>query len=156
MTLPDPTRRTAITLVASALAAGTIAISLAVAATQPKGCPVDPVHEAIRIHAQTVARTDAENARLTAAGGPDVADWSRLRSAFATEIAAGKALIATAPTSQAGVEALERHLNHTRYSSTVRYIRRKVEYEGHGVVIVGGDAAAAWLVAGHRERLGAA
>jgi hypothetical protein len=67
-----------------------------------------------------------------------------------------KALISTESGTQAGLQALAQHLNHTRYSSTARYIRREVTYAGRRVTITGGDEGVAWLLAGHRERLRAA
>ena len=62
-----------------------------------------------------------------------------MQTAVMAEIAAGKALIDTAPTTQAGLDALERHLLSARYGSTARHIRRDVVYAGRRVTITGGD-----------------
>jgi hypothetical protein len=133
--------------------AATISAGLAIAA-RPVAC-MDPIFPAITAHREAAALTDTENTKLVAAGGPDIADWSGMQAAVMAKIAAAKALIGTEPSTTVGVDALERHIRGTRYSSTARYIRRELKYAGRRVIITGGDEGVAWLVAGHRERLSA-
>ena len=76
-------------------------------AARPVACS-DPIHDAISRHREAAYLTDAENAALTAAGGPDVADWRPLQHTVEAEVAAARTMIATTPSTVAGLEALER------------------------------------------------
>ena len=86
----------------------------------------DPIFAAIDTHRETVGNADRANERLTAAG-PD-GDWRPTHAALVAEIAAAKALIGTAPTTHAGLRALEEYLRRNDHVS--RGIERTVTTDG--------------------------
>jgi hypothetical protein len=144
--MPVVTRRSLI-IAAGAIASAAAATGLAAAATQPAGCPVDPIHRAIAAHAAAARHTDLESAKLAAAGDPEVSDWGALRYAALAEIDAGRAVVETRPTTLAGLNALGQHLRDGRYQRASLSIVRRVDCGDGFAVIRGGPEAIDWLVA---------
>jgi hypothetical protein len=151
---PEHTRRNAVVIMAGALAAAGCAIGLAAAASQPTACAVDPVIRKIEAHRQAVAFADYESARFTAAGGADFVSWRPASEAFLAEIDAAKVLIATVPSSMAGLQALEAHLRDARYHRATRWIERRVTCGDCVAVVSGGPEAIDWLISQHADALG--
>jgi hypothetical protein len=84
----------------------------------------DPIFTAINAHRQAVMKSQTEHGNLVVAGGPEVSDWRPATDALTAELAAGKALIDTAPTTLAGLRALEVYLRNDQIRSIRRFIER--------------------------------
>ena len=113
MTDITASRRTVLTVTA-ALAAATIATGLAIAA-DPGACLMpDPIHAAMASHRTAAKAVDTAHAWMLTLE-PTVAetDYS-VPTAFMVEIGAIKAMIATSPTTRAGLQAFADYLRDER------------------------------------------
>jgi hypothetical protein len=90
-----------------AIAAGATAAALG--AVPSLALPVDPVFAAIDRYRDAVATFLVEHAKLTASGITGE-NWRPMDAAFRVAFAASYALIGTAPTTRAGLRALEKQL----------------------------------------------
>jgi hypothetical protein len=93
-----------------AISAGAVAAcaGLAVIAL-PAIANADPIFAAIEAHREAVIKFDAGHAKLTAEGLND-SNWQPVNTALSAQFATGHALIDTAPTTRAGLLALESYL----------------------------------------------
>jgi hypothetical protein len=145
------TRRTFLSIVSAGIAAGATAL----AAVPALALPVDPIYSAIAAHREAIANFNTENAKLTAAGGPDVSDCRPAQAALSAECAAAKAVVATAPTTRAGLRALEVHLREDDSRLALHFIERPVTVDGlHMGTVSGGPVD--WLIAKRAAELGIA
>jgi hypothetical protein len=104
----------------------------------------DPILAAIAEHRASVQKTDRANETLLAAG-PD-GDWRPTHAALVAENAAARVLIGTAPTTHAGLRALEEYLR--RNDQVSRGIERTVTTDdGYTYTISGTPECVDWLVA---------
>jgi hypothetical protein len=147
------TRRSVV--VGLSLASATVVTNLAIAASPAACAAPDPVYQAIAAHAAAIRHTDLEIARLDAAGAPENVDWSNLRYAALAEIDASKAVVASRPTTLAGLDALGRHLRHERFRRAALFIVRRVDCGDGFAVIRGGEDGVVWLLSQHAAALGA-
>jgi hypothetical protein len=85
----------------------------------------DPIFAAIGAHRDAIQALD-----LTYEGrksmGPE--DHALVQAAISADLAAAKTLIATAPTTQAGLQALERHLREDGAAFALHFIERPATY----------------------------
>jgi hypothetical protein len=125
------TRRGALGAIAATIAAVTVA-----GARPTDAAPaIDPIFAAIAEHQASIQKTDRANDRLAAAG-PD-GDWRPVHAALVAEMAAARVLIETAPTTHAGLRALEEYLRRNDHVS--RGIERTVTTDdGYTYKISGG------------------
>jgi hypothetical protein len=143
---PGEHSRRNILIAAGALASAAIAISLAAAATGPAACR-DPAFRAIEAHQEATAFFEAENAKHD--------NWHPAQAALNAEWAAAGALVATAPTTPEGLQALECWLRDDR-SRLARYqIGHTVTVDDMTFACIG-ESAVDWLVAKRRAELEAA
>jgi hypothetical protein len=100
---------------------------------------------AIDAHRKTAGKFQAENEKLAAAG-IDGANWMPSQAALLAEVAAAKALIGTAPSTRAGVQALERHLREDSRLA-LYFIERTVTIDGCTSIASGTPEGVDWLIA---------
>jgi hypothetical protein len=137
--------------------AGTIAAVPAVA------LPADPIFAAIDAHAASVGTVWTLQARLLRMIGGDMAaaedlcrspETRAVQAALLAECAAGTVLIATAPTTSAGLRALADHLRDDRYRGARWFIERTVTTDGGFSYDSRGNVD--WLIAKRAAELGIA
>jgi hypothetical protein len=108
----------------------------------------DPILAAIDAHREAVGKFDTENERLAAAGGPDGSNWHPAQAALLAATAAKKALVDTAPTTHAGLRALEDYLYDEDNRSVVLCIEQTGTTEdGCTYITWGGPDSVRWLIA---------
>jgi hypothetical protein len=128
----DITRR-AILTVAASLAAATATLGLAIGVASDTNPAPDPVFAAIDTHQEAAAKFHGENAKL---GATDIDDAQAALVAWA---ATAEALIGTAPTTRAGVRALDRHLREGDGRFAVNWIERPMTLaSGRTCMMIGG------------------
>jgi hypothetical protein len=102
--------------VITGIAAGATALTLA--AVPGLALPVDPVFAAIDAHRAAIAEFNRLLALDMAVG-----DCSAIEAALRVEVATAKALVATAPTTRAGLRALAAHLREDDSFLALRFIQ---------------------------------
>jgi hypothetical protein len=108
--------------------------------------PADPIYAAIAEHQASIQNADRENERLEAAG-PD-GDWRPTHAALVAIGAAARVLMDTAPTTYAGLRALEDYLNDDRNRSLIGRIERTITTDdGFTYRMGGGSGAVDWFIA---------
>jgi hypothetical protein len=156
----NTTNRRAFLTMAAGVAAG------ATAAVPALAIPADPIFAAIDAHAESVRTVWTLQARLLGMIGGDMAvaedlcrspETRAVQAALLAECAAGTALIETAPTTSAGLRALEDHLRDDRFRSARMQISYTVTANGHTYTCGSdGPEGAAWLIAKRAAELGIA
>ena len=133
-------RRAFLTTTAAAVVAG------AVMALSPSA-EADPIFAAMDAHRDRLDVTDRANERLAAAG-PD-GDSRPMQAALWAELAAAKALIETAPTTRAGLRALESYLRKDRNNNARMGIQMTGTMESGRTYTwsSGGPESVDWLIA---------
>jgi hypothetical protein len=123
------TRRGAI---AAATAAGSIAgIAPAIAAA----LPAHPIFAAIDAHGDRRDAVDRAHEGFVAG----LADHRPVQAALLAECAAARVLIGTAPTTRAGLRALERHLRDDRNRGAIHFIRHTFTTDDGYTYTISGD-----------------
>ena len=144
-------------------AAGIAAGATTLAAVPALAVPVDPVFAAIDAHAESVRTVQARHERLLRMIGGDMAaaedlcrspETRAVQAALLAECAAGTVLIATAPTTSAGLRALADHLRDDRYRGARWFIERTVTTDGGFSYDSRGNVE--WLIAKRAAELGIA
>ena len=111
---------------------------------------VDPIYAALDAHREAATAFYAANARLTAEGLTDSIYWQTANATLTAQCLAGAALIDTAPTTRAGLRALEVELR--KDTGDARMLRRRIShprtvdgipYTSHD----GSTEAVAWFIA---------
>ena len=117
--------------------------------------PRDPIFDAIDAHREAIAKFNTEHERPVAAGGPDGSNWHPAQAALMAEVAAAKALIETAPTTRAGLRALERHLHEDDSRLALHFIKRPFTVDGRRMgAVSGGSEGVDWLIAQRAAEIG--
>jgi hypothetical protein len=145
----DQTRRHLLTIAASGIIAALVAPSTLA------GSSADPIYGAIDAHREAAAtfQTVVEVLERKAGPCPDVRPFD---AAVEARYAAGKALIETAPTTRAGLWALEAHLRDDRHSFARWFIRLPLILDDGRLrtTSCGGPEAVDWFIARARWRAG--
>jgi hypothetical protein len=106
----------------------------------------DPIFAAIAEHQASIQNADRENARLEAAGSDG--DWRPTHAALMAIGAAARVLMGTAPTTYAGLRALEDYLNDDSNRSLIGHIERTITTDDRFTYRMGGGPGAVnWLIA---------
>lgn len=109
----------------------------------------DPIFGAIDAHRDATRALDlAYKGRRSM--GPE--DHKLVQAAISADLAAAKTLVATAPTTQAGVWALERHLREDASIFALNFIERPATYG----TISGDTQGIDWLIAKRAAEIAAA
>ena len=121
--------------------------AVAVMALTTPSADADPIFAAIDAHRETVGKFDIERERLAGAA-PDDSNWRPAQAALMAESAAASVLISTAPTTPAGLRALEFHLRDDRHLSVRHHIQIPVILDGRLRSTSNCEQAAVdWLIA---------
>jgi hypothetical protein len=127
-------------------AAGIAAGATAIAAVPVVALP-DPIYSAIDTHRNLAKVCDLTYA---AAGGAPytLEEGEKIVATVRAEAVAARALIQTAPTTPAGLWALEAHLRDDRHSRARGFINLPVILDGGlGTISLGGPEAVDWFIA---------
>jgi hypothetical protein len=142
------TRRGALGAIAAAIAAVTVADARPTDAAPA----IDPIFAAIAEHQASIQKADRANETLLAAGIGG--DWRPVQAALLAESAAARVLIGTAPTTYAGLRALEEYLRRNEHVSWA--IERTVTTDdGYTYKTSGGRKGVDWLIAKRAAEIGA-
>jgi hypothetical protein len=109
----------------------------------------DPIHGAIENHRAAFANLDAVHAHLVATDGPD----EPLYAALAAWMVTVKTLIATVPTTCAGLRALTLYMSKPRNEHIGRAVKWVDTHPCGAVTCSMSEAGGPWLLAKHAERL---
>jgi hypothetical protein len=140
--------------VLSAMAAGVAgATALALAAVPSLALPVDPIFAAIAANVAAVAEVDRLIALEEAGLIGDAS--SAIEAALRAEVAAAKALVATAPSTPAGLRALAAHLREDDSCLALIFIERTVTMDDGSTYRTSGDPESIeWFLAKRAAELG--
>src|SRR6266850_2157169 len=106
----------------------------------------DPIFAAIAEHQASIENTDRADETLLAAGIEG--DHRPMQAALWAMCAAARVLMGTAPTTYAGLRALEDYLNDDRNRSLIGSIERTITRDDGSTYRIGGGAGAVgWLIA---------
>jgi hypothetical protein len=141
-------RRKFLTTMAAAISAAALATGTAV--TLAAAAEADPIFAAIAAYKYRRRAIDIALERF----GAGLAGHVPVQAALQAEFVASKALIATSPTSRAGLLALDDHLRDN--SGLALYIERRITTESGGFTMGGGPGAAEWLIAKRAAEIDAA
>ena len=133
--------------------AGALAALTGLALASPAIASHDPIFAAIDAHREAVTTFSALNAKMIEAPLPLRSAPEELQAAFSALLVPAAALIDTAPTTRAGLRALERHLREDGSLFARRFINRTVTY---GDVSDESPEAVAWLIAKRAAEIDAA
>jgi hypothetical protein len=133
---------TVITASRRTILVGALGAGLAIAAPEAYLAP-DPIFKAMAVHQATAAAVDSAHATIVASL-PEIieTDIDVMQAPIMAEVEATMALVATAPTTRAGLQALTVYLREERQHGVSRFVDQTITVDGHTAIsrsIFGGN-----------------